>query len=182
MPDDIRSADGTADSRFDLILLDPSRVRLFRTGGSAVRLTLDDPQIGPERSYPWVAIARAFPLSGPDRYIGLRDGQDKDIGMLATLDHLDAESSAIVDEELRRRYFLPRVLSVLQVKEEFGTTTWEVETDKGTQTFVIQNLRDAVQTLSPNRVLITDMDGNRWEIPDVSTLDDKSYDIIHRVM
>ncbi len=62
-----------------------------------------------DRSWREVRIARAFPLSDLDRYIGLRDGNDKDIGILETLHGLDGESRAIIDEELERRYFTPQV-------------------------------------------------------------------------
>lgn len=171
-----------SDARFDLILLDPAGVRLFRTGGSIVRMELTDPQVGPPRSYLRVAVARAFPLSDPDHYIGLRDGADKDIGMLPALDGLDPESRAIAEEELHRRYFLPKIQRVNDIKDEFGFTTFEVETDKGPRTFVVRHLREAVQTLGPTRLLVTDMDGNRWEFPDVRQLDEKSYTIIQRVL
>ncbi len=39
-----------SDARYDLILLDPSKVRLFRTGGTTVRMALAPPQGGGERS------------------------------------------------------------------------------------------------------------------------------------
>jgi hypothetical protein len=50
-----------------------------------VRATVDDPAIGPPRSWRRIQVARAFPLSKPNQYIGLRDAADKDVGMLATL-------------------------------------------------------------------------------------------------
>jgi len=173
-----------ADARYDLILLDPKAMQLFRTGGptSALRMTLADPQIGGERSYLRVQAARAFPLHDPDRYIGLRDGDDKDIGTLVTLDGLDPDSRALVEEELYRRYFLPRILKVNNVREEFGLTTWDVETDKGPRTFIVRHLREATQELTPTRLLVTDVDGNRFEFPDVRQLDDKSYAVIQRVL
>jgi hypothetical protein len=171
-----------ADAAFDLVLLNPAKVMLFRTGGSSVRATVSDPLIGAERSYLRVSIARAFPLSKPDSYIGLRDGQDKDIGMFVTLDGMDAASRAVVDEELERRYFVPRVQRVVNVKEEFGNVTWEVETDKGRRTFLVQNLRESVQELTPTRVLVTDKDGVRYEFPDVRQLDLKSAAVLQRVM
>lgn len=170
------------DAAVDLVLFDPTRVTLFRTGGATVRATITDQQIGAERSFLRVQIARAFPLSDPERYIGLRDEKDKDIGMFATLTGLDAESRRILDEELNRRYFLPRVVNVVSVKEEYGTITWQVDTDKGRRTHFVQNLRDSTQELTPGRFLITDKDGNRFEIPDVEKLDSKSYSILSRVM
>jgi hypothetical protein len=171
-----------ADAAFDLILLDPTLVTLFRTGGSTVRATIADPQIGAERSYLRVQIARAFPLSDPDHYIGLRDEKDKDIGMLPSLAGLDADSRRIVDEELHRRYFLPVIQHVVSVKEEYGTITFDVETDKGRRLFYVQNIRESVQDLPPHRLLITDRDGNRYEFPDTTLLTGKTYTVLQRVL
>lgn len=172
-----------ADANFDLVVLEARTVQLFRTGGSAVRLTLSQSPLGPERSFLRVQIARAFPFSNPDRFIGLRDSNDKDIGMLETLNGLDAASRAIVDEELMRRYFVPVVRRVVSVREERGgLTTWEVETDKGPHTFLVNNLRDALNELTPTRVLITDIEGTRWEFPDIGQLDEKSTTVLQRVM
>ena len=170
-----------ADAAFDLILLDPAKVILFRTGGNLVRGTITDPIIGAERTFLRVQIARAFPLYDPDHYIGLRDEKDKDIGMLQNLDTLEAASRQIIAEELSRRYFLPKIARVRSVKEEFGTSTWEVDTDKGPRKFIVQNLRDSVQDLSPTRLLMTDKDGVRYEFPDTATLDPKSKFILSKV-
>jgi hypothetical protein len=171
-----------ADASFDLVLLDPIRVTLFRTGGSSVRATVTDPILGADRSYLRVHIARAFPLSMQDRYIGLRDGDDKDIGMLVTLDGLDTASRSLVDEELERRYFVPQVQRVVSVKEEFGNVTWEVETDKGPRRFIVQNIRESVQEITPTRVLVTDKDGVRYEFPDVRLLEPRSANLLYRVL
>ncbi|MBC8102493.1 MAG: DUF1854 domain-containing protein [Cytophagales bacterium] len=175
-----------ADASVEYVALNPERIRLFRSGvpgDVTVRLTVDDPALGPPRSWRRVQIARAFPLSKPDEYIGLRDAADKDVGTLATLVGLDAESRRIVDEELLRRYFLPVILLVHDVKEEFGTTTWDVDTDKGRKTFIVQNLRESVWEMVPNqRAIITDKDGLRYEFPDVARLDAKSYNVLSRVL
>lgn len=175
-------AEPMADAAFDLILLDPTKVMFFRTGGSNVRATITDPVIGGERTYLRVLLARAFPLSQPDRYIGLRDEKDKDIGMLATLTGLDADSRRIVEEELHRRYFVPKILRVLTVKEEFGTITWDVETDRGRRRFIVQNIRESVQNLTPTRLLVSDKDGTRYEFPNVEKLEPDSYAALQRVL
>ena len=167
---------------FDLIFLDPSKVTLFRTGGSAVRVTIADPRIGYERTVLVCQIARAFPLSLRDQYIGLRDAKDKDVGMLETLSGLDAESRKIVDEELERRYFVPTIQRVTKVKKEYDTVNFEVITDKGERKFSVQNLKDSIQEVGGGRVLLTDRTGSRYNIPDVMQLDDQTLAIISRVL
>ncbi len=175
-----------ADASIEYIEFNPRLIRLFRSGTPGdvtVRATVDDPSIGPARSWRRVQVARAFPLTKPDRYIGLRDAADKDIGMLPSLEGLDAESRKIVDEELNRRYYLPIIKHVYAVKEEYGITTWDVETDKGRDTFLVQNLRESVWEMVPGeRAIITDKDGLRYEFPDLTKLDAKTMHVLSRVL
>ena len=159
---------------FELRILDPKRVRIFRVAG-VPRLTLRD-----DRSWSKVSVARAFPLSDPDHFLGFLDGDGKDIGLLHDPGQLDTESRQIVEEELEKRYFVPVVERVLTVKEEFGTIYWTVETDRGKKEIIVRNLRDSLQELSASRVIITDVDGNRFEFADVSKLDSKSQSVILR--
>ncbi len=166
------------DNPFDVRLLDPRAVRLFRTdpADALVRLTLEG-----ERSWRSVQIARAFPFSDPEHYIGLRDSEGGDIGLLPTLDGLDDTSRAVVDAELERRYFVPQVQRVLFVSEAQGVVTWDLETDRGPRHVVIRNLRDSVQSLGPSRLLLTDSDGNRYEFPDVNAYGAKAYAVLAKV-
>ena len=110
---------------FELRILDPRKIRIFRAAGIP-RLTLQD-----DRSWSKVSVARAFPLSDPKHYIGFLDGAGKDVGLLHDPDQLDPESRKLVEEELEKRYFVPIVERVSSVKEEFGTIYWTVETDRG---------------------------------------------------
>jgi hypothetical protein len=172
----------TLDAAFDLIFLDPTKVTLFRTGGDAVRLTVSDPQVGEERTYLSTQIARAFPLSKPDTYIGLRDSKDKDIGMLLSLDGLAPESRKIAEDELNRRYFLPRVIKVNKVKKEFETVTFDVVTDRGPRVYTVQNMRESSLEVSPGRVLVSDRTGARFEIPDVNAAGKEVLAVMGRVL
>ena len=167
------------DNPFAVRFLDAPTLRLFRTSpsDSTVRLTIEG-----DRSWREVRIARAFPFSRPDAYIGLRDGADKDIGILTTLDGLDGESKVIIDDELERRYFTPRIEHVLNVKDEFGVVTWEVETDRGPRRFLVRNLRDNSFPLGLNRLMVTDTDGNRYEFPDVRSVGPKAYAVLQKVL
>jgi len=164
---------------FAVRFLDAKTLRLFRTHAedATVRLTIEG-----DRSWREVRIARAFPFSDPDRYIGLRDGDDKDIGILVTLNEMDRDSRAIVEEELERRYFTPRIERVLTVNEEFGVVTWEVETDRGPRRFLVRNLRDSTFPLGANRLMMTDTDGNRYEFPDVSAVGTKAMTVLSKVL
>ncbi|HLJ58006.1 MAG TPA: DUF1854 domain-containing protein [Chthonomonadaceae bacterium] len=174
--DSIPALPPTDPETFELRILDPKRMRVFRVAG-VPRLTLRD-----DRSWIKVSVARAFPLSDPDHYLGFLDGDGKDIGLLHDPGLLDPESRQVVDDELEKRYFVPVVERVLSVKEEFGTIYWSVETDRGQKDIIVRNLRDNLQELAASRVIITDVDGNRFEFPDVSKLDGKSQGVILRAL
>jgi len=162
------------DWAFDLRILEPAQVRLFRYAGLP-RLTVKD-----ERSWARVMVIRAQPISDPDGYIGLLDGAGKDIGVIRDPKQLDEESRALIAEELELRYFVPVVKRVLSVKFEFGTIYWSLETTRGRMDAIVRHLRDNLQELSASRVMITDVDGNRFEFPDINALDAESLSLILR--
>lgn len=166
----------TDPASFELRILDTKKLKVFRAAG-VTRLTIDG-----DRSWIKVSVSRAFPLSDPDHYLGFLDGGGKDIGLLQDPDPLDGESRKVVDEELEKRYFVPVVERVLTVREEFGSVYWKVETDRGEAEIVVRNLKDSMQELSASRVIITDVDGNRFEFPDIARLDGKSQGILTRNM
>lgn len=171
--DDAASA-GQTGASFQLRVLDPKCVRLFRIAG-ITRLTLLN-----ERSWLKVSVWRAFPISDPNHYIAFLDGMGKDIGLLPDPAQLDPESQQVLQEELEIRYFIPVVKKVLSVKEEYGAVYWELETDRGHKKIVVRNVRDNLQELSASRVIITDVDGNRYDFRDIHRLDNKSLGIILR--
>ena len=117
-----------------------------------------------------VSVYRAFPLSAPDRHLSIRNEKNEELGLLADPALLDSASRAIVEEELRRRYVLPVVRRVIQMRERFEILECRVETDRGNCRFSIRNLRENVLRPQPNRYILTDVDGNRFDIPDLRQL------------
>lgn len=172
--EEIKPTLNTDPASFELRILDPKKMHVFRHTG-VTRLSLWE-----DRSWSKVSVARAFPLSDPEHYIGFLDGAGKDIGILYDPNLLDEKSRHVVQEELEKRYFVPIVERVVSIKEEFGTIYWTLETDRGTKEIVVRNLRDNVQELSQSRIIVTDSDGNRYEFPDINKLDQKSLNIIVR--
>ena len=92
------------------------------------------------------------------------------------------ESQIIAEEELRRRYLTARVEAITNVKTEFGATYWNVVTDKGERDFVVQSLSESCIWLSETHILLIDVDGNRFEIPDRTVLDAQSEERLASVL
>lgn len=117
-----------------------------------------------------VKVARCFPWSLGHEYVSIRDKDGKEIVLLRSLDGLDEDTRQIVAEELRDKFFVPRIRRVTQYKAEFEVVSISAETDRGEVTFQIRD-RDDVRLLSAVRALFRDVDGNLYEIEDVTTLD-----------
>jgi len=140
-------------------------------------MTLNETQ-----SWHTVKPAWASPLNHPDRYLALLNGKSEEIVMLADPSELPAESWHVLQEELNRRYLTAQVQRVTDANAEFGATYWHVDTDRGPRDFVTQSLQENVQWLGPGHLLLTDVDGNRFEIRDVSALDARSQGFIERIL
>lgn len=151
-----------------LTLLDPAKLRFFKAG-AALRLTIDG-----DRSLLKVSVLRAFPLTKPGQYYSVRDGGGKEVGMLVHPEALEPESRALVEADLERRYMTTTVRKIRSVEERFGTVDWEVDTPRGRNRFTTRDLRDNVLRPAPGRILFTDVEGNRYEVPDMAALDTQS--------
>ena len=158
--------------------VDPASLRVFREPEWMLRLT-----IGNKVSFPRPKIVRALPLSRPDEYISFLDVKDEEICMVEDLTHLDERSQQVVREELEARYLTAIVARINSVRNEFGTSYWDVETDRGTRDFVVQNVSENARWLDGgNRLLLLDVDGNRFEIPSLTALDKRSQTYIEQVL
>jgi len=162
--------------RFDF--LDPAAVRLVKGPAGGVRMILD----GGDRSYLKVMVARAFPMSEPSRHVGFLDGNGKDIGIIEDIRKLDPESRRIAEEELDKRYFMPKILRVLKLNHEYDISYFLVETDRGQRDFTVRGHHENCVEVSPDRYIIEDVDGSRFEIPDVNRLDARSQSLLARVL
>ena len=125
-----------------------------------------------ERQYPRVAVHRCFPFSDPSRYISIRepDNDGREIGLILDLKDLSEETQSILEEQMALRYFTPHILQIRDIKEEYGYSYWEVVTDKGACRFTVRMGAGSVYPIGPNRYLVNDLDGNRFEIPDLYRL------------
>jgi len=161
----------------DLEYFDPNELTFIKRG-DAVSLTLSD-----DRSYLRVHVVRAFPLTKLDKFIGLFDAiSGREIGMLKTLRDFDPQTRTLLQQELDKRYFIPKIRKITQAKKEFGTIYWTVDTDRGTRDFILRGIRDSIHEVEPGRYLISDVDGNRFEIPQLADLDARSQTLWDRVI
>ena len=151
-----------------LPFLDPGSLRFERSDGGLLSLTVDDG--GTEQHYPRIDVYRTYPLSAPDELVSLREPDGDEIGIIETLEDLDGPARRLLDEQLERRYFCPAIDDIVSVKEEFGYSYWEVETDAGSRRFTVQSGKSNILSIGDARLLIIDVDGNRFELTDYRRL------------
>lgn len=156
--------------------LEGASIRIERDGG---QLWLVDAERGRRRIS---AVRPAFPLSlGPQMLVfyGPPEGEaatpnaEEELGILARLSDLSPESQDLLAAEVEKAYFVPRIRRILSITEAFGVRTWEVVTERGLRTFDITE-SNQVRLLEPARLVIKDVDGNRYQIEDFRLLDGKS--------
>lgn len=139
--------------------LQPGEFSMERIEKGSYRLTMFD-----DRCYMRVSAKRCFPFSMPDSFISLRDAENEEIGIIKDLGEMNKEYRVWVDEMLELRYFLPKILSIVSVRNRRGAVEWSVETDYGDRDFVTWGLGDTMQEVKPEWYLVSDVDGNRYQI------------------
>ena len=127
-----------------------------------------------EESEHRVKLCRQFPFDLPQEYISVLDEHDTEIGIIRSVSLFDGSTEEILSEELRRRYYAPRLTSIRSVKEKYGFSYWRATTEQGEISFVLQDTHRSILRVNDERVFFSDVDGNRYEIPTLSELDEKS--------
>lgn len=126
-----------------------------------------------------IFLSRAFPFDMPHDYISVLDKDKKEIGFIRSLDDFDEPQRSMLLRELEAKYYTPTIRRIYSVKERYGFSYWKTECEFGEKSFTLQDTyRSIIKTSNPDgseRLFILDVDGNRYEIPDVEKLDRKSF-------
>lgn len=158
-----------SDDLLKMRFLTSENASFTRTEGGFVALKVTNKEEEEQnKEYDRVGIYLTFPLTNPEEFISIREADEKakEIGMIEKLSQLDKDQQDMIREQIRLRYFMPVITKVLDVKDEYGYAYWHVMTNFGACRFTTQMSGDAVVTLSESRLLVTDIDSNRYEIPD----------------
>ena len=135
-----------------------------------------------EKEYERVGVYLTFPLTNPNEFISIREADEKakEIGIIQSINDLGKDEQEMIREQVRLRYFMPVIRKVMDVKDEYGYAYWHVVTDYGACRFTTHMGGDAVVNLGEARYQVTDIDGNRYEIPDfyaLTVLERKKLDL-----
>ena len=155
---------------------DPARIRLLSGPGGEMRVEVAEDRCLLRGKAVWT-----FPLS-LKQYVSILDAKDKEFCLIENPAELDEESRDILFASLEAYYRVYRILAVREYRNEWRTSFWSVETDHGVREFVMRWELDSVLLPSENEILIIDIDGNRFHIPDFEAMDDKCKQIFELLL
>ncbi len=126
-----------------------------------------------------VKVRWTRPVSGKGKEISFISN-DQEYLIIEGVHVLDPLSRAIVEEELEKNYYLPKINEIVRTEVFQGNRYFEVNTDKGRCRFVIKNPFTSIRKMAKG-VLIRDVAGNQYMIEDMGELDEKSRSELEKV-
>lgn len=160
----------------DIRYLTEASAQFARTDGRMLSLRIGD------EYYASVYLHCSFPHTDRSQFISVRTADHQEVGMIRALADFPRETVSLLEEFIHLRYFAPRITKVIHIKEEFGYSYWETETSAGHSRFTVRRGGSHIQSVGENRLMITDVDGNRYMIEDVNALTDKEYRMVEMCM
>ena len=118
-------------------------------------------------------VSRCFPWSEPARFISLRDRDDEEFALVREPAELDDDSRRALETGLAEAGFVLEINGIERCEEEVEIRSWVVRTRQGTRSF--QTRRDDWPRDVPGGgLLIRDVSGDLFYVPDTKQLDPKS--------
>lgn len=123
--------------------------------------------------YGRVILIRALPLSDPAQYISIADVSRKELAMIRSVSDFSKAQQKLIESELSLRYFCPTVTQIISIKEKMGHFYFDVRIGEKKKSFTVKDISKSVRLID-GHVDLTDMDGNRYRIRDLSEISPKS--------
>jgi len=127
-----------------------------------------------EKEYPRVTLSRALPFSQPEGYISVIDTENKELGIIKHLNDFPDEQKKLMRDALRMRYFSPEIREIRSIKEKMGYLYLDVRIEGGDRVFAVKDFSRNIRSIDAYRIIITDVEGNRYTIENIEILDAKS--------
>ena len=156
----------------DINMIDTDKAEFYMSGNGFLGLKY----LG--NDYKRVILSRILPLNNPDEFISVTDTENKEIGIIQSIKELDSLQAEIVGNELAKRYYCPEILKITSVKEKMGYVYFDVNIKGKSRNFAVKDVSRNIRQLNDQRIIIFDVDGNRYLIEDAAAMDKKSLRLL----
>jgi len=129
-----------------------------------------------------VLPVRAFPIQAPERGISLVDTDGHEVAWVDDLNALAEPARGLIQAALGGREFMPVIREILAVSSYSTPCTWTVRTDRGDADFVLRGDEDLRRIGKDNALLIADVHGIQYLVPDQFALNAHSKRILDRFL
>ena len=102
-------------------------------------------------------------------------GDLKEIGIISDVSVFDEIQKQYLVNELNRKYFTPVIETIYSVKDKWGYSYWEVKTNMGKIKFSVNDTHRNITKITEDRIIVNDVNGNRYEIKSLQELDRPSF-------
>lgn len=143
-------------------------------------ITLVDVELYDGRSFQNLEPRRLFPISGLEKYITLLDENGIEKAVIRDLNTLPLQERKTIEACLDEYYLIPKISRIFDFAERYDGITLHTDTDRGYARIEIRTLHQGLKMVQGTRLLVRDMNDNRYEVPDVNTLDKLSRQILAR--
>ncbi len=120
-------------------------------------------------------VSLAFPFETEEEYICIQNEEKEEVGMIRSLSDLKKEEIALLKDEIKKKYFAPKILKIKKLTERYGSSYWDCDTDYGFRKFTVKDAHRNILRLGEDRAFVVDVDGCRYEIESLEKLDKKSH-------
>lgn len=149
----------------DIQYIEPDKARFYRLNEDFLGLELD----GVDKKR--IQLHRTMPVHQPNAYICVLDMEAKEIGIIRELGSFSRDQADLIEQELAVRYYSIKVQRILSAKEKFGYVYFELQTAAGIRIIAVKDVSKGVRLLDDKRVVIVDVDGNRYALDDYQSMD-----------
>lgn len=153
-----------------ILYLTPENCSFAKNGDFlSVTVTKDEDKV-----YDKVSLHRLFPFDKRDEYISVLDCDSVEIGIISKIADLGEAAEKLILDELKRKYYICKLKSVISIKDRFGFSYWKALSEDGEVSFTIRDAHNSIRTNSDGKILLSDIDNNRYELEPFDTLDAKT--------
>ena len=161
------------DNPLDIGIMDMGKAEFYATEGGFTGLKYGGAE------YKHITLRRILPIGMPMEYISVADHENKEIGIIRSVEALNDDQLKIVAKELDNRYYSPLITEIISVRDKLGYVYIEMKLKNksgniSVKSCAVKDVNRNIRMLGENSLIIFDVDGNRYLVEDILAMDKNS--------